>query len=827
MSIIHFLLAIFMNCPPSLNFSNDHQQHTPTTPIHLTGGNSDSQQVNVPFNALQQCMPPYPGNNAEAYGLEFRLPRDGGHCDDGILICYPSTLGSTSHGFVMSDQYRIPNNEHMLFVEECKALVVAVPSEPARHWRGIKVYTMPPINGTRIHQLMLEASIASSPYNFGNVHQIGVHFGDRDQLATYVTVEHGQQAYIDDELLREAFLERVVYGERLKNYAGLWVLGMDMLPWAERNKLELYINRSCTCTMEAWFIQPTDSVAQIVEPKEPKAGSTKCPALNTNGTFRIGLIKNADGQAIVIDALTDVHLTNITVELAKTDENNVTGGTALMNFSIGTTDDLKVFLPDTVPYVTKDARLPNGSYKMHMEIILFKHFYAIKLNGTQLGGNFLSKNWFDGVEWTAKDASIKLKLNGQLMLFEEPKATDDVKKILETPLVPRSLQPIEIIGGLLKNSTFLFRFQLLANQHFEIMFSNEATFDESSPDATAFIVNVNRNRTVYTNVTLKVFYNEQWYKEDERLAENLIFGDACEVQIKVPERFFYHIQINDQKLFGDYSNSMPICYIKNVTVQGNATLLENPVYHQPKKTESSPFFAKRLANQILNYGDIIVLTGKVTNRIEFKVYLNHQFAECSKIWDDVASMYFAVKQEEQKAFEVTTPKPITNYCLHRLHLEATWTPSGVNKPYFTIYPDIEMELAILLADDGFYALYLAALWYPVCPYYTPKNKNISTMPIPPWAIDHIITDTLYDAEIRVETTTSSSTKRWQKVDPNKTKKRVQYTQIVEKNTTRQHVDYVVLVNMTLQQHHFDEHSEVRINFFNQALEFHDLCEQFY
>uniref|UniRef100_A0A914HN98 Uncharacterized protein n=1 Tax=Globodera rostochiensis TaxID=31243 RepID=A0A914HN98_GLORO len=132
-----------------------------------------------------------------------------------------------------------------------------------------------------------------------------------------------------------------------------------------------------------------------------------------------------------------------------------------------------------------------------------------------------------------------------------------------------------------------------------------------------------------------------------------------------------------------------------------------------------------------------------------------------------------------------------------------------------------MELAILLADDGFYALYFAGLWYPICPYYTPKNKSISTLPVPPWAIDHIISDTLYDAEIRVMTAFSTP-EHWKKVDANNIKKRVQYTQIVETDTTRQQVDYVVLVNMTLQQQHFDVDSEVRINFFNKALEFHDL-----
>uniref|UniRef100_A0A914H508 Galectin domain-containing protein n=1 Tax=Globodera rostochiensis TaxID=31243 RepID=A0A914H508_GLORO len=803
--IFYLLLVILMNCFPLLNFSND--QHKTTTPIHLTA-KRNTWNVNVSFNALQQCMPPYPGNNINAYGLEFRLPRDAGHCDDGILICYPSTLGSTSHGFIMSDQYRIPNNEHTLFLEECKKF----DAKKTRriHWRGIKVYTMPPINGTRTHQIMLEASIASRPYNFGDVHRISLHFGDQDHLFTYATIENGKQAYADDELLREAFLVQVLHGARIKNYAGLWVLGLDMLPWTKVNKIELYINRSCTCTMEAWFIQPTDSVAQIVEPKVPKAGSKECPAMNTNGTFTIALIKEVE-QAIVIDALTDVDLTNITVELSKTDEND----TALMSFSIGTTDTLEVFIPDTLPYVTKDARLPNGSYKMHMEIILFMHSYVIKHNGAQMGGIFLSRNWFYGVDW-GKVASIKLKLYGQMMLFEDPKATkigDDVKKLLETPSVPPPLQPIEIIGGLLMNSTFLFRFQLLATQYFEIMFSNEATFNESSPGATALIINANRNRTVYTNVTLKVFYSDQWHIEEGRSAKNFIFGDACEVRINVTKQFFYRIQINDQDLFGTYSNSMPFCYIKNVTVQGNATLLENPVYLQPKNKLSSQFITKRLGNK-LNYGDIIVLSGKIINVSNyFPIYLNHQSKECSKIWDDVATL------------QLKSQKP--TMCVHHLHMEKAWTNLN-SKSSFNIYPNKQMKLEILLANNGFYVRINSENWTPICPYYTPENKSIATKPIPPWVIDHIIVhaDTFTNTEIRVEETSSTAVHR-QTDDENKQEskpfpvKRIQYTQIVENNTTRVQVDYVVLVNMTLQEH-FKEESEVRINFFNNALEFHDL-----
>uniref|UniRef100_A0A914H491 Galectin n=1 Tax=Globodera rostochiensis TaxID=31243 RepID=A0A914H491_GLORO len=790
MSFIHFLLVILITCAPLLHLADG--QHTPTTPIHLTGNNQTST-VNIFYNDLLQCMPSYTGNNAEAYGLEFRLPRDAGHCDDGILICYPSTLG-TSRMLVMSGQFRIPNTEQMLFVEECKALVTAENDKCARkfHWRGIKVYTMPPINGIRTHQIMLEASIASRPYNFGNVHQIGVHFGDRDQIATYATVEYGKQAYIDDQLLREAFLEKIVHGERLKNYAGLWVLGMDMLPSTQLNKLHhLYINRTCTCTMEAWFIRPTDSVAKIVEPETPIAGSKKCPSLNTNRTFMIGLI-DADEQAIVIDALTDVDLKNMTVELSKTDENNVTGGPVLMNFTIGTTDELKVFLPETALIVTKDERLPNGSYKMHMEIILFKHFYAIKLfiNGTQLGGIFLSKNWFRGIEW--KNRSIKLTLNGQMMLFDEPKVTeinDPVKSILEKS--PVGLPTSFTIDGHQNNLNFLFRFQKRNSQTtstFSIMFSKVKRPIKEPIPGTAFIIQFELQDNCY-NVTLKVYdAGKRTFDEEENATRICNKSNAFEFRF----------------------------VIKHVMLDGNVNLLEQHFMSSADAVKKAKF-VYALNNTLLNYGDKIILRGTLNPISDIiKIYLQNKDERCSKIYSNVAVL----------VFEINSYNPII--CWHHLRKEAAagLTPNVVisGKHQIFMRPYAETTLQILMAKDGFYGEVCGNVWNKLCPYYNPKNINISTMPIPPWTIDHItVNSSAFDTlKIWVEKASSNANDLFLYGEEHGTNfvpwKRINFTQVIKKGAAP---GYVVFVNIAFKKG-LKPDSEVRINFFNEALEFHDL-----
>uniref|UniRef100_A0A914H3E4 Galectin n=1 Tax=Globodera rostochiensis TaxID=31243 RepID=A0A914H3E4_GLORO len=216
-------------------------------------------------------------------------------------------------------------------------------------------------------------------------------------------------------------------------------------------------------------------------------------------------------------------------------------------------------------------------------------------------------------------------------------------------------------------------------------------------------------------------------------------------------------------------------WIPITEVQGNATLLENAVYHQPKKQQPN-YIIVPLGNKILNYGDIIVLTGNLKNGTkEFFVHLNNNFAQCSKIWDSLATLIFKLMK----------------------------TPN-----------------TIITSDNGFYTRqYNSAPWSLICPYYTSKNKNASELPLPPWAIAHIITETDHfeNTDILV---TNSSTGHLLMFENGEAKKvpvnPIHYTQIVKNNKT-----FTVLVNMTVQEN-FDEDSEVRINFFNKALEFHEL-----
>ncbi|KAL3109567.1 hypothetical protein niasHT_011205 [Heterodera trifolii] len=117
-----------------------------TTPIRLTGG--DNSLFSIPIATMDQCMPHEEWNT---FGIEFRLPKQGGHCvGEGMIICYPSTLAyrnvNTVHTVdefaVHSELYNNIRNKNDLD-EQCKQMLslLGKPLEQREHWRGFSVST--------------------------------------------------------------------------------------------------------------------------------------------------------------------------------------------------------------------------------------------------------------------------------------------------------------------------------------------------------------------------------------------------------------------------------------------------------------------------------------------------------------------------------------------------------------------------------------------------------------------------------------------------------------------------------------------------------------
>ncbi|KAI3419387.1 Beta-1,3-galactosyltransferase 2 [Globodera pallida] len=218
----------------------------------LTDGQNGVKSIPIPYRATDQCMPKMDAKHGKTtYGLSFRLHSKGGHCDGGLLICYPGMLNrhADSLDFKVKGLFQIDNKKDNKVNQYCSSKMQKEGISAGQiHWRGIKVYTMP--NGTQNHETMLEA------YKLGtNVTQFFIHLGGNGtDLLTMITVNDGKPFIDNESNLQKQFREQFWNGAFLREHTGLWMLGLDVLPSMEQQNVKLFIARDCNCTMEAWML---------------------------------------------------------------------------------------------------------------------------------------------------------------------------------------------------------------------------------------------------------------------------------------------------------------------------------------------------------------------------------------------------------------------------------------------------------------------------------------------------------------------------------------------------------------------------------------------
>uniref|UniRef100_A0A183BNI2 FSA_C domain-containing protein n=1 Tax=Globodera pallida TaxID=36090 RepID=A0A183BNI2_GLOPA len=239
------------------------QAHEKTTPTRLTGLGKNCSTI--PVALLDQC---FPHEESKTFGIEFRLPPTGGSCDDGLIICYLGSLATRTmdnvHSMnglsVNSELFNVDNAVNNSLAKYCAGKLNV-------SWHGIKVHTEK-LNGKNIIKLstsLLEDEEQSFEMPDAQ-RQFIIYFGNENEFSAYATVDGGQQINLDDEKA-EQYKKLAPKGAHLKDFVGFWTLGLDMLPWMD-HEVELFVNRSCSCSMEAW------------DPKEPSTGiggpKTKC-----------------------------------------------------------------------------------------------------------------------------------------------------------------------------------------------------------------------------------------------------------------------------------------------------------------------------------------------------------------------------------------------------------------------------------------------------------------------------------------------------------------------------------------------------------------------
>ncbi|KAL3069789.1 hypothetical protein niasHT_033366 [Heterodera trifolii] len=696
--IILLFLSVFLEFPPFLLTLD---KAYVTKPFHLTGANISN--VFVPYFAFDQCKPYHSITHdlkveSRNFGLYFLTKHQGGHCDEGILICYPGTLMrnhmidefKNMSEFKVKRTFQVGNKKNdslsLKCAQETEQFVGLTDPE---QWRGIKVYTKltNSSNPLSTRELILETSLTNRSYTFEPMtRQLSLNFGTRISLFTWVTTHFGQP--FDDEEFNtaEQYAKQMGQGPFLEEHVGLWLLGMDMLPWMAEEYVSLYVYRSCSCTMDAWFTRPTDENDPI-EPIVPSAGSSQCRTKQMDETFELGQLDAQHLQAdLVFTVLTDEKWQNFTVEFlsggtdltaANSTDNNAT---VVMTMIIGTTDDMEVSFPGMGTTVVNGTQMPNGTQELRFDIFLLEHWFVIMVNGKQLGDVFWPNEWWHGEAWKNITA---IRFNFSVPL---PFSTG--------------------INGLHENSSCFFRVQML------------------NCNATSF-----NNETIALEVELHVFYDGKWLENEHRNA-TITFKN-----ISVFELFFGItkgndvIKLNGVQMFEDYSNSAPYCDMKKIEVMGNVILLDEPELNVPPPKEKNGSAISNFAlKNVVNYGQQIDIVTKerLTEDAKIIVRLTHNSPDCSK-YDVVAQFEFIVTRVRQ-----------TMNCKHKLRKEGNVAElnDGEGNYELRIYPKAPLYLEIVMAQDGFYAKSPSEPEFiKLCPYYLPIN--LTEMPTPPWTIDHV------------------------------------------------------------------------------------------
>uniref|UniRef100_A0A914HLA9 Galectin domain-containing protein n=1 Tax=Globodera rostochiensis TaxID=31243 RepID=A0A914HLA9_GLORO len=756
---IFFLLFTFINSQCS------------TKPIWLTAGEIKNS---IEYNSLAQCSPCMKNpEHAKTFGLSFRLPTDG-QCDDGLLICYPSTL----HGIIGGDgpniaavkgQFKVGNKKYNNVTRDCAKHWKNDGKDSGSVWHGIFLYTKR-VDGKR--HTMMNMSISSKEYDFGlNRRQFSIHFGNQSKFLTYPTVGNEQHVSgIDDEFIGISFLEDVQKGAFLREYVGLWMLGLDMLAPSLQLNINLFIYRGCNCTMEAWFTQPTDSEAPI--DREIAAGSVNC-IKTINGTAQLGNIGKGE-SAVNIMGLTDKKADNIVVELLRSSADK--DDKSLISFSLW---------GHKTPELTLDGK---GS-KQKFQILIHGYSFTIWINGKILGEQrYWPAGWWNGI-----NGNVKVKLTGQMMLLEDP-SLDKISDELDSIVLPfvKKLRKVVFNG-----TTFTFRVQLGDQKDFNILLLHDRPDFHEYIGATILQMKINSTKVVF-----EVFYYGK-LQLNESASENYSFnaGQAYEFRIDIFDKE-YQVKVNGES-FKNYSNSMPIWTINFLRVQGNVTLLVEPEINFGAQQKAG--FSKRL-ERVLNYGDNVRIFFKVPeNAKKFQIYFMHESSEFNKMIGDVV-----LKLE----FDLNSHKVL---CSHYLHMESVFKPCK-NTSYTTqkFKKGQSFTLQILAAADGYYGHVDEKSPQKFGQHFKPINQSVASKPIPPWAIDHIRFDG--DAEVRaidVIGATKQNSKNniitWD---------RIQFTQINDTNghlKVGERIFILFKLKMAL-----GTHFNITINLFNEALQFHDL-----
>ncbi|KAF7633064.1 Galectin domain-containing protein [Meloidogyne graminicola] len=227
------------------------------------------------YNAHDQCKL-QPGQvEHNAYGFVFKLPENL-LCDE-LLICYPSQLSgnNTLNGTIRLIPYRLKSTENKTMTKLCEEKKKEFCEGEGKQSGNCKVGKP---GSVLWHGIKLTSAYEGNALitNISLYQLINTSYFDIELINKYLDDKHVQGKGIefirDNQLIKEYF-SKISKGQYLHRYAGLWTLGLDMLPSAAQKELNLFVYRNCSCGMEVWFKRPTTSktlIPKVIEGEKEK-----------------------------------------------------------------------------------------------------------------------------------------------------------------------------------------------------------------------------------------------------------------------------------------------------------------------------------------------------------------------------------------------------------------------------------------------------------------------------------------------------------------------------------------------------------------------------
>ncbi|KAL3126034.1 hypothetical protein niasHT_003631 [Heterodera trifolii] len=223
------------------------------------------------FNILREFCRATNASFDDHLGHQFHFKIDEGFCEeDGLLICYPSQWSATNDGKIprrfnpnFGIKYDKIQERCEKIKKECKEFggKENCGNSAYMKWHGILLKT----HGTTVMgtNLTLRSSFLGKQY-WGKV---------SDQHKAFVVELDHRRANI---LYGNEFNAHISYGAFLHDYKSLALLGLDIMPHKRgQNLLELFVNRTCGCSLKAWFTNPNNDLRGI-EWNKLDHGNEKC-----------------------------------------------------------------------------------------------------------------------------------------------------------------------------------------------------------------------------------------------------------------------------------------------------------------------------------------------------------------------------------------------------------------------------------------------------------------------------------------------------------------------------------------------------------------------